>query len=131
MLIRTDTLKPWQGERLAGILYPLTIEKLWSDPELAAIGLVKRKRFVVPDGQRIVAGASPTYAIDGSETYPVEDIPPPTAEQLAAEDAANVDDVVANPRMGKVLLELVNAIRDLQGKPEITADQLKTWVASL
>ena len=75
MLIRTDTLKPWRGEPLNDITHPLNIEDVWTDGELAAVGLVKAKPFVVPDGKQIVAGSEPTYAEDGAETYPVEDTP--------------------------------------------------------
>lgn len=82
MLIRTDILKPWQGERLAdGILYPVNIEQVWTPADLAAIGLVSRTPFVVADGFRTVGAAS--YAVDGAETFATEAIPPPTAQEIS------------------------------------------------
>lgn len=39
---------PWNGEPINGIKYPLIIESLWSDVELAAIGLQKTPVPVEP-----------------------------------------------------------------------------------
>jgi hypothetical protein len=86
-LIRDDTLQIWIGERLNGISHPISIESLWSEADLNAIGLYRIIPFLIPEGKRIVAGARPSYTIDQQaqkafESYPVEDTPPPTAEEL-------------------------------------------------
>lgn len=41
MLIYSETQERWRGEPINGIRHPRNIEKLWSDAELAAIGLEK------------------------------------------------------------------------------------------
>lgn len=84
MLIRIATLTPWRGERTAdGVALPPNIEKLWTDAELAAVGLVKAKPFVAPEGMRRVPGSEPTYAADGATTWPTEPEPAPPPRQLA------------------------------------------------
>lgn len=86
MLIRHDTLQRWNGEPLNGIRHPLNIEQLWAVDELTAVGLGKPNLFAAPVGKRIVPGSQPTYTLDGQkvvhESYPVEDIPPPSAAEL-------------------------------------------------
>lgn len=95
MLVRTDTLKPWHGERLhddGGTLYPLNIEQLWSADELLAIGLVPADPFAVPDG-KVTTGA-PVYALakDGSvtTTYELADEAGPTLDDVKAECARRI-----------------------------------------
>lgn len=42
MLIVTETGQPWDTSQLIGdVRYPLNIETLWTDEELAAIGLAR------------------------------------------------------------------------------------------
>jgi len=75
-------LQPWQGEPLNDIRYQTNIADLWSDDELAAIGLVKPVPFVAPAGQ--VTVGSPTYQlVDGAvqeiyATAPAPAAPTPT-----------------------------------------------------
>lgn len=83
MLIRQDTLVPWKGEALNGIKHPKNIEALWSIEDLAAVGLVKAIRFVVPDGYHTTGVA--TYDTNGQETLAIEITAPPTAEEIADE----------------------------------------------
>jgi hypothetical protein len=75
MLIRTDTLKPWGGEQVKGASLSLNVEDIWTAAELAEGGLVPCKPFTPPAGQQIVPGSTPTYAADGTETYPVQAAP--------------------------------------------------------
>ncbi len=77
MLIRSDTLQPWRGEPIAGVRHPRNIEQLWTDEELAKVGLYLAVPFGLPEGKRRIG--EPSYAIvDGAaiETYAVEDVPP-------------------------------------------------------
>ena len=105
MLIRTDTLQPWDKKRLAsGILHPRNIEQLWSDADLLEIGLVKRIPFVTPEGWRAIGG--PTYDITGQETYQIELIPLPTAEEIAAEKVSDIDRVFNSYAITKLLFSL-------------------------
>lgn len=124
MLIRTDTLQPWAGETLAnGITYPISIEQLWADADLNAIGLVRMKPFTTPAGSEIIG--PPTYAADGTQTYPTQTI---TAAELAAQDQANGQAALANPRLAKLLLMLTNQMLTAQGKSTITMAQFLTWL---
>jgi hypothetical protein len=129
MLIRVDTLQPWAGEALHGISYPVSIEQLWTAAELAAIGLVVVKPFIVPDGFMISGPA--TYAADGTQTYPVSVIPPPTAAQITATDTNYADLITNDPRLCAGMLFLVNGVLATQGKPALTASQLHDWLMNL
>lgn len=124
MLIRVDILRPWQGELLGtpAIRYPLNIEGLWTAPELLAIGLVKAIRAVIPVGFRATGPA--TYAADGTETIPVEPIPPPTPEEIAADKEATLDRELVTLGF-KVLFDHENRVRALEGKAPITAAQFR------
>lgn len=78
MLIVTRTLQPWQGEIIDGVRYPANVEQLWSDADLAAIGLSKFQPFVPPDGQ--VAVGPSTYQMQNGlvvEVRATEDAPAP------------------------------------------------------
>ncbi len=122
MLIRTDTLTPWEGERLSdGVLYPKNIEKLWSVEELAAIGLVPMVPFVVPDGHMIIGEA--TYDATGQQTYPTEPIPPPTPEEIAADKAEAMDGVFRSWATTKLLFYLGQA----QGLFN-SLEEMRAWV---
>lgn len=85
MLIRSDTLQPWRGERLASGYHPLNVEQLWPDADLLAAGLERYAPFVLAAGQRIIGNRR--WERSGGtivELYDVEDIPPPTVEEIAA-----------------------------------------------
>lgn len=109
MLIRTDTLQPWRGEPVADLRLPSNAESLWTDGELAAVNLVRCKPFIIPKGKQTVTGGEPTYAEDGTETYPVEDAPitRPSVFKGTVQDriieAGKVDDayaaLTANPTL--------------------------------
>jgi|GEM_PF-3782190 len=45
VLAFTNTMEPWNGERIAGKTYPPNIETLWSDAELKTIGLARVERL--------------------------------------------------------------------------------------
>ena len=126
MLIRTDTLQPWDRKRLAdGILYPRNIEELWSDAALLAIGLVTMTPKAMPDGHRRTGPS--TYGITGQEDYPTELIPPPTLEEIA-EDRENetVNILDKNPILGRILFYLAKETR-----PSLTREQFATWIRGL
>lgn len=95
MLVRGDTLEPWKGERLAdGITYPLNIEQLWTEQEVNAIGLHYTLPFVLPSGQQIVAGSSPSYTLvenKAQESYPTEGIPKATLREYSAQQRLDVE----------------------------------------
>jgi hypothetical protein len=52
MLVRqiSGSLVPWTGEAINEVSYPAIIEQLWSDQQLADIGLKRVIPFEVPDG---------------------------------------------------------------------------------
>lgn len=131
-VVRKDTLQPWRGERLLnGTALPPNIGDLWSDAELAAVNMGRPIASVVPVGKLVTAMA---YALDANGN--VVEVPtfvdaPTQAQVDAAIDAANVDGVLSNPRFAKLLFQMVNAIRVLQGNQPITAAQFRNYVASL
>ena len=126
MLIRTDTLLPWNiKDRLGGILYPRNIEKVWTTAELAEIGLVKMIPMPLPDGWRRTGPSE--YFIDGTEVYPTELIPPPTQAELDAErEFETIQILDENPILGKILFNLAKETR-----PNLQPAQFKAWVRGL
>jgi len=48
----TDTFTPWDLGPIAGIRHPRNIEQLWTDAELAAIGLFKAVETTIPVDMR-------------------------------------------------------------------------------
>lgn len=44
MLRHIDTKERWNGERIDGIAHPKNIEQLWTDAELAAVGLERYEK---------------------------------------------------------------------------------------
>lgn len=71
-----NTFTYWSGQPIGGVTHPLSIEKLWSSRELAAIGLYAPASPAVPDGKNV---ASFTVArINGvvTKVYVLEDVPP-------------------------------------------------------
>lgn len=126
MLVRSDTLTRWRLEPLNGISHPRNIETLWSDAELAAIGLYRVVPFVLPEGKRKVSG--PTYEIvDGKavESFVVEDIPPLTDVQK--------DELVPpnTSMMFKVLFVLWNDMREGKGQVALTPIQFRVLLKSM
>lgn len=83
MLVRLETLTPWNGEPLSGLRHPANIEALWSADELAAIGLAKPKPFSVPDG-KVAVGPVTYVLVNGSveESREVEDAPNPVPQVI-------------------------------------------------
>ena len=103
MLVNKNTLERWNGEPLPTMVtaasiryrdgrveeievppysmlvkYPATIEFLWSDAELDAIGLVRAFPATLPDGMQFVG--EPSFVRDGDvvrEVREVEALPPP------------------------------------------------------
>lgn len=73
MLVFTTTLAVWHGEPINEIQYPPNIEVLWTDQDLAQLGLERVLRFDVPDGYRITGPASVVRQDDGKLhiVYPV------------------------------------------------------------
>ncbi len=121
MLIRTDTLVPWKQERLNGIAYPRSIEKLWTVEELAAIGLVAKIPFILPAGMRRVGPV--TYNPAGQEVVSYEPIPQPTPEEKAERKAQEIE------RLIEMEDTLSKALFALSGQPNIADYQ--TWLEEL
>ena len=130
MLIRTDTLVPWNGERIGSpaLLHPPNIEHLWTVEALAAVGLIQRVPFVLPAGKRTVG--NPTYDALGVETYVTEDIPPPTAEQVDAGKESYLNRHLVQLHW-KILFDLVNDVRVLKGQAQLTAVQFRAAMKNL
>ncbi|MET4636142.1 hypothetical protein [Kaistia defluvii] len=87
--------------RIDGVLYPASIAWLWSDAEMAAIGLYRAKApSVLPDGKQ--PGPAVEWAGEGVR-YVLEDIPPApipsevsaAQAKLALDQAEILDDVEA------------------------------------
>lgn len=123
MLVRLDTLQLWRGEALGGLRHPLNIEDLWSVDQLAAVGLVKRIPFTLPNGQQTVG--APTYDATGQETYATEPIPPPSAAENDANKEAELTNSVETLAF-KVLFDHENRVRALEGKAPINAATFRT-----
>lgn len=73
----------WTGLPVADVMYPLSIEGLWSDEELAAIGLFKPVDPGVPEGK--VAISFTVERVEGvvTKVYVLDDAPPPPFENLS------------------------------------------------
>jgi hypothetical protein len=125
MLIRTDILKPWKGERLKGVLYPKNIEALWTEAELLAIELVREVPFVVPDGFRKLPNSC-TWDITGQQICDVEAIPAPTQEEIDTMEAAMLDGLLSSEPLSKILLNLASA----SAQP-LTEQEFRDWVGTL
>jgi len=72
-----NTFSPWVGAPVDDVLYPLNIEQLWSDGELAAINLYRLVTPDVPAG-KVVTGQS-VENVNGLPTvvYTLADAPLP------------------------------------------------------
>jgi len=79
----SDNFTAWAGEPIGGIVYPRSIEALWSAQELADLGLYLPIDPGVPDG-KIATGFS-VARVDGVVTfvYTLEDAPPPPFTDLS------------------------------------------------
>lgn len=83
-----DTFTRRNGEPIGGVAHPRNIEQLWSAQELAAIGLYQPVvADPVPDGKRIVSTSVQRAGRAVKFVHVLEDIPPPSQEQLDAEAA--------------------------------------------
>lgn len=78
MLYRISNGQPtvWAGDPIGEVQYPSTIENLWSDADLSAIGLYRASDPGIPDGK--VATSSSVQLVNGVPTviYVLEDAPP-------------------------------------------------------
>jgi hypothetical protein len=88
LVIKTDDgLVPWNGEPIHGTSHPLNIEQLWSDEELAAVGLRRVADQPVPD-DKVATGWTLEQTPAGVQNVPaLEDKPPPVPsieDRLAA-----------------------------------------------
>lgn len=92
---------PWRGERINGVLPPGNAAQLWSDAELAAIGLYRPQQPVtIPEGKQVSATVA---LVDGVVRFALEDIPPEppidavsaAQAKLALDAAGLLDDVEA------------------------------------
>lgn len=81
----------WTGERVprasdgALVSVPLSVENVWSDGELSLYNLFRVELFVVPDGKQTIG--EPWYERTNAhvrQLFNVEDIPPPSDEELDA-----------------------------------------------
>lgn len=125
MLIRTDTLQPWKGERLSNdLLYPKNIDALWSDGELLNIGLVHAIQFILPTGYKF-DGAS-TWDATGQEFRPTKLIPPPTPAELEEADNDELGSILSQRVLKKILFALAKA-----AKPNLKEAQFESWVRGL
>lgn len=76
--IANDALVPWFGAVIDDIIYPLNIAQLWSDEDLAAIGLYRpRDPDPVPEGKQEVGRS--VQLVDGvpKVVLDLEDLPAP------------------------------------------------------
>ena len=110
----------WTGGKLPnGISAPSVIENLWSDAQLAAVGLYRPVPFVAPEGK--VATGSPSYARVGQqiiETYAVMDTPLPSANVVRVQ--TYVDDADANTGAQQLIAQLDTA----------SLAAIETWIRS-
>jgi len=128
MLIRTDILRPWRGERIDGVLYPRNIEFLWTVEELAAIKLVKEVPFKVPQGHRKV-GAEATWNAAGQRHEETVEVPVPTPAEALADDSLRMDDLLGQYKMlQRVLWQLAKRATN---KPNMTLSEFKDWMRGL
>ena len=103
--------------------------------EYGLFELVEENRPDVADDQVVAKNQRPTLQPDGTYVwgYTVRN---KTPAELAAEDLSRIDKIKANLDWNgsavKVLLKISflqeNRIRVLEGQPEITATQFRTWV---
>lgn len=124
MLIRKDTAQPWRGERLAGTNYPENIEALWSDADLAAIGLARAVPFEAPEGRIAVGEARYEPREDGTfaEVYETEPDTTPVKVPKSVVSAR----IIAAGKNSNGQLYIALALAALQGDPASFA----RWIAS-
>lgn len=94
MLVFTNTLAVWNGEPINEIQYPPNIELLWTDQDLATLGLERVLHFDVPDGYRITGAATIVRQADGKLhiVYPIAQ-PLPTEDDIKAECSRRIYEI--------------------------------------
>lgn len=90
----------WGGEAISDIRYPLNVEQLWTDEDLAAVGLYRITDAAIPDGK--IAAEWPLQDVDGkpvnTPTLINAPIPQkPTKADLLAQISALQEQVNALP----------------------------------
>jgi hypothetical protein len=86
-----NTFTPWSGEPINDARHPLSIEQVWSDEDLAAIGLYKpTDADPVPEG-KVIASTS-VERVNGVVKYvnTLEDAPPPPVPESVTPAQARV-----------------------------------------
>ncbi|PWE57669.1 hypothetical protein DEM27_00195 [Metarhizobium album] len=122
-----DGFVPWAGEAINDVQHPLTIERVWSGDELAAIGLyLPAPADPIPPGK--MATATTVERVDGVVKFVdmLADAPPPPTDDINAEHdrraatgrvfaVAGYGDVALEGSAGTqmVLLALKDTARDM------------------
>lgn len=76
----------WPGDRIDGVSYPRNIGAVWSDVDLASIGLAKPlDADDVPDGKQSTAKVVRTVNGVPKWVSELEDVPPPSPEEIGSE----------------------------------------------
>jgi hypothetical protein len=113
--------RPWAGEPLTvlssgqKISAPASVGEVWSDAELAEVGLYRAVPFSVPEGHDITGPA--TYARVGDQV--IETIP--TAPVAKSPEAVRVEGFAAQP-------DVVDLLNRLKTAPNSGA--VDTWLAN-
>lgn len=124
--------RPWTGEALAGVRHPLNIEQLWTDAQLAAVGLYRVIPFVAPDGYSRTG--QPSYALSGSavaETFSVL-LDPPTQiisdrqffQALALQGAISQAEALDAVKTGTIPAAMQAYVNTLSGNDRFNAQML-------
>ena len=78
-----NTFTPWRGEPLNDVIYPLSIETLWSPEDLAAEGLYIPVEPEVPAGKIVVSFTVERVEGVVTKVYTLEDEPPEPFRDLS------------------------------------------------
>lgn len=125
MLAYLDSLTIWLGEPINGIRHPLNIGELWSDQELADVGLGRVTPFFLPPGHRVI-GSTWLEKVEGViyERADVEAIPPAVPAEISDRQffqALALSEIITNEeallavKVGEIpaaLSAIVNSITD-------------------
>jgi hypothetical protein len=78
-----NTFSPWNGAPINDVVYPLSIESIWSEQELAAIDLYAPVDPGVAEGK--IATGFTVERVEGvvTKVYVLDDAPPPPFENLS------------------------------------------------
>ena len=72
---------PWNGQRINGVLPPGNAAQLWTDAELADIGLCRPQQPVtIPEGKQV---STTVELVGGVVRFALEDIPPEPWPELS------------------------------------------------